>query len=80
MTYEWFPRIDLVRCTGCGDCITVCPADALGRVQGKASLVNPELCTYCNACEDICQVSAIELPYLIVNDNDDEESNHETTA
>jgi len=77
---HWFPHIDRIRCTGCGDCIATCPVDALGAVQGKASLVHPDRCTYCNACEDICPVGAIELPYLIVNKDNSERSDHETTA
>ena len=41
--------------------------------MGKASLIHPELCTYCATCEDICPVNAIELPYLIVNYDQKEE-------
>lgn len=29
-------------------------------------LVRPELCTYCLACEDVCPVNAIALPFEIV--------------
>jgi len=65
MTY-WLPRIDRQTCTGCSDCINICPVNALGQVDGKASLVRPDTCTYCNACEDICPVNAIELPFLIM--------------
>jgi NAD-dependent dihydropyrimidine dehydrogenase PreA subunit len=32
----------------------------------KAMLTRPDLCTYCTACEDVCPVGAIELPFLIV--------------
>lgn len=62
---EWFPQLDRSLCTGCGDCITACPTNALAQVDGKAALAFPNLCTYCAACEAICQVGAIELPYLI---------------
>lgn len=62
---EWYPRLDRNLCTGCGDCIAVCPTDALAQEDGKATLAFPDLCTYCTACETICPVGAIELPYLI---------------
>jgi len=63
---EWLPQIDRKACTGCGECVAVCPVSALGIVDGKAALVDPQACTYCTLCENICPVSAIELPYLIV--------------
>ncbi len=62
---QWMPQIDDVRCTGCGDCVAVCPTGALGNVGGKAAVVQPQACTYCAACEDICSVGAIGLPYQI---------------
>lgn len=62
---EWLPRINWNRCTGCGECIAICPVKALGQVGGKADLVNPAACTYCTLCEDICPVDAIALPFLI---------------
>jgi ferredoxin len=72
---DWIPRIDRSACTGCGDCIALCPTGALGMVKGKAAVVRPDACTYCNACEDACPVDAIELPYLICfsSGNPDEE-------
>ena len=66
MSTEWMPQINQEKCTGCGDCITVCPTSALGWQAGKAAILHPERCTYCTLCEDVCPVGAIELPYLIV--------------
>lgn len=62
----WNPQIDRNKCTGCGDCIAKCPTGALGWQNGKAALLRPEICLYCNVCEDICPVNAIELPFLII--------------
>lgn len=63
--HQWIPQIDRTLCTGCGECITLCPTGALGDVGGKAAVVQPNACTYCAVCEDICPVDAIGLPYQI---------------
>jgi ferredoxin len=70
---EWYPQLDRNLCTGCGQCIAVCPTGALAQVDDKAALVFPDLCTYCAACEDVCPVGAIELPYLICKLEDSHE-------
>lgn len=62
---HWFPQIDPKKCTGCGECIKICPTDALGLIAEKASLTAPQNCNYCAVCEEICPTGAIELPYLI---------------
>lgn len=69
---KWLPRIDWDLCTGCGDCVEICPVNALDQVDGRAELVAPEACTYCTLCEDICPVDAIELPFLICFSEDGE--------
>jgi NAD-dependent dihydropyrimidine dehydrogenase PreA subunit len=66
MPNQWMPRINQTKCSGCGDCIPICPTHALGWQNGKAALLKPELCNYCAVCEDVCPVGAIELPYLIM--------------
>jgi len=62
----WLPVIDGERCTGCGDCVAVCPAEALEMTGGVAVLVRPERCDYAGLCEMICPVEAIALPYQVV--------------
>jgi Na+-translocating ferredoxin:NAD+ oxidoreductase subunit B len=64
---DWLPYIAQDVCTGCGECIAICPTYALAQVEGKANLVYPDLCTYCSACESTCPVNAIDLPYLVVS-------------
>jgi NAD-dependent dihydropyrimidine dehydrogenase PreA subunit len=45
--------------------VMACKPDALAQRDGKAVLAYPERCTYCTACESICPVNAIQLPYLV---------------
>lgn len=62
----WIPQIDVNLCTGCGDCITTCPTNALALVGRTAVLIDPAACDYYASCETICPVEAIALPYQII--------------
>lgn len=64
--FQWIPQITMAKCTGCGECIDLCPTGALGWKAGKAALVTPENCRYCATCETICPSGAVELPYLVL--------------
>jgi ferredoxin len=70
MDKKWLPRIDRQRCTGCRDCIAACPEGILGQVDGKASLLFPDQCIFCHLCEEVCPVDAIELPFLIIRNDE----------
>ena len=56
------PQINLELCRGCGECVTMCPYNALsinehsGKVQVEAAL-----CKGCGTCCGECPVGAIEL-------------------
>ncbi|MFH2054779.1 MAG: ATP-binding protein [bacterium] len=57
-----FPRIDLTRCTFCGECAKICESHALAVVSDNV-LVFPELCSSCGACYHLCPEKAIvEVP------------------
>ena len=51
--------VDSDRCTGCGDCVEVCPTEAIALVEGKAR-VDEETCIGCGACADECPQNAIQ--------------------
>lgn len=58
------PKIDPVKCIGCGACIAACPeGDVLGRIGGKATLISPSECIGHGACRSACPVNAIELVF-----------------
>ncbi|UCH32035.1 MAG: 4Fe-4S binding protein [Candidatus Bathyarchaeota archaeon] len=47
-------------CTGCGDCVPMCPVDAIMLENGKAT-INPFICIGCGACIPVCPVEAIDF-------------------
>lgn len=50
-------RIDIEKCTGCGNCVNVCPFGAIILKEDKAFIT--EACTLCGACVESCPESAI---------------------
>ena len=59
-------EIDYDKCTGCGDCVTKCPGQAVTMLDGKPMLSRPGDCTYCTDCEGFCPSHAIRAPYEII--------------
>ena len=55
------PVLDSSRCTGCGDCVAVCPADCLAMAGPRPWLPRPRDCVSCSACELVCPTDAIRL-------------------
>ena len=53
-------RIDDKKCSYCLDCVHSCPNDAL-TWEGDCFQHNPELCTYCELCLDLCNEEALEI-------------------
>ena len=54
-------KINKKLCTGCGNCIEVCPFDVLEIKDGKAIVKNPGKCRKCGACVSACPNNAIEI-------------------
>jgi thioredoxin reductase/NAD-dependent dihydropyrimidine dehydrogenase PreA subunit len=62
------PKIDPVKCLGCGACVRACPEgaaghDVLGLINGKAVLVEPTSCIGHGACKTACPFDAITLVF-----------------
>ena len=49
------------KCTGCGNCIEVCPHGVLAIENKKAVLADKNSCMECGACTKNCPVSAINV-------------------
>jgi ferredoxin len=68
-TTNFFPEIEVERCSGCGKCVDVCPVEAMGlvgagdphRSMRKRARVNEELCLGCGVCVRQCRSGAAKL-------------------
>ena len=56
------PEITADKCIGCGSCMDICPANAIGIKKKKAILVK-ERCIGCGECTVICRTGALEIKY-----------------
>jgi NAD-dependent dihydropyrimidine dehydrogenase PreA subunit len=52
-------QIDPERCTGCGRCVEVCPQKVLRLEEGRARVVDRDLCIECGACALNCAPGAV---------------------
>lgn len=61
--------VDPGKCTGCGDCVEVCPGDLMtvDPDTGKSSLRRSRDCWGCMSCVKACPRGALErrLPFLL---------------
>jgi heterodisulfide reductase subunit A len=51
------------RCSGCGECVLVCPYSAIELVEGHAH-INPTLCKGCGTCAGACLAKAIRANHF----------------
>jgi NAD-dependent dihydropyrimidine dehydrogenase PreA subunit len=55
------PVVDERRCTGCGDCVVVCPADCLAMGGTLPWLPRPADCIACELCVLVCPEEALAM-------------------
>lgn len=60
MTLGPLPTVDTSKCTGCGDCVPLCPTGCLQMRGVLPWLPRPEDCISCGVCVLICPDAAIE--------------------
>lgn len=53
------PRIDPVKCTGCGQCLIWCPENAI-RMNGNVAVINEKICIGCGECLTVCNFDAVK--------------------
>jgi len=56
-------KINKEKCSGCGNCVDVCPFGVLEIKNGKAIVKHPEKCKKCGACISTCPNNAIKINY-----------------
>ena len=68
-TTNFLPEVDPAACTGCGDCLTVCPVEAMSQVSAndparskkRKARVDEELCLGCGVCVRVCRTGSLRL-------------------
>jgi MinD superfamily P-loop ATPase len=55
------PLLDETRCTGCGDCVAVCPTNCLAMAAPLPWLPRPMDCVSCALCCVVCPEDALTM-------------------
>jgi NAD-dependent dihydropyrimidine dehydrogenase PreA subunit len=55
------PLLDETRCSGCADCVAVCPTDCLAMQGAMPYLIRPADCISCGLCVLVCPSAALDL-------------------
>jgi ferredoxin len=54
-------QLDAEKCTGCGQCLFVCPHAVLVRADGRVAVGDRDACMECGACARNCPADAIRV-------------------
>lgn len=50
---------DINVCNQCGECIDICPVEAIYRNKAGTVMINKDLCVHCYACVGFCPILAM---------------------
>ena len=54
-------KVDSEKCTGCGECVDICPVEVFQLQDEKSVPVNEEECLGCESCVEVCEQEAITV-------------------
>jgi len=61
------PHFDMEKCSGCGTCDEICPADAIYMKTSAEKdipyLKYPDECWHCGSCRQDCPEEAIDIQF-----------------
>ena len=52
-------HVDPAKCSGCNQCVSICPEQAIAGDHGLIHVVDNETCTRCGACFSVCPEDAL---------------------
>ncbi len=52
-------NVDAASCNSCGECIQVCPYDAIDFGEDGKAFIDQTKCTQCGECVEVCPKDAI---------------------
>ncbi len=55
------PIVDVNKCTGCEECVDVCPVEVFEMKDEKSIVVQAEECLGCESCIEVCESDAITI-------------------
>lgn len=62
MATYFLRQTDEEKCTGCGECVEICPVSAL-RLEGDLPEVDRAWCIGCGVCATVCPAGAVSLEF-----------------
>ena len=54
-------EVDEEKCTGCEECVSICPVDVFEIKDEKSVPVNAAECIGCESCVEVCEQDAITV-------------------